>query len=167
MKLWSGHPGLGPNLTAEKQRSMPSGSPVQQSVSPGPACLSLILNLTGRKIDKYSFSSSEPPLLCMCIQKKKNVAKISYLSMGRCPEQPPWKQTNPVISGVLGSALVVYRSLVLSKIVALVQGPGATSSGTLAFPACFGFHTMAWGDVEMSTCLEVSASDLNMTKNFN
>lgn len=45
------------------------------------------------------------------------------------------------------------------KIVALVQGSGTTSSDTLAFPACFGSHTMAWG-VEMSACLEVCFSPM-------
>lgn len=68
MRLWGGHPGLGPNLRVEKQRSMPPGSTAVHFT--GPAYLSLIVNPTGRKIDKYLSSSSEPPLLCMCIQKK-------------------------------------------------------------------------------------------------
>lgn len=44
------------------------------------------------------------------------------------------------------------------KIVALVQGHGTTSSDAPVFPACFRFHTMARGEVEASTCLEVCFS---------
>lgn len=73
---------------------------------------------------------------------------------------------NPVISQVLGSALAVHKILMFGKIMALVQGPGTASSDTLAFLNCFGFHTMAWGEVEMLTCSEGSALVLSTMKNF-
>lgn len=81
--------------------------------------------------------------------------------MGRCPELPASLETNtcnPVFfPRVLGSALAVHRALMFGKIAALVQGPGTTYSNTLAFPACFGFHTIAW-EMEMSVCLEICFS---------
>lgn len=120
---------------------MPPGSPHSCLFHQNPAYLFLILNPTGRKQTKcFLFCVCvfpSPPKKC-CPNKLFEHGKMSWTASLET------NTLNPVVSQLSGDILAIYRTLILVKIVPLVQGPGSTSSDTLFFPACLGFHTMAW-----------------------
>lgn len=89
------------------------------------------------------------PLLCMCTTPPPKKWYQNELFENGKMSWTAFLETNKLnsaISQVPGYGLAIHRTLMLVKMVPLVQ---TTSSKALVFPACLGFHTTAWGDVHL------------------